>query len=218
MLRPPSANHRPIARYATTPPNLGTIGHSRMGENEILVQSVISMCNVQKGTVTRGFSNCRTSRPSSARCVEMAENLEFLPFRPRRTSRLLSCPPNRATCFAVGHLRFLLAVLLHSTLQCDTLRQFTEALGDPQSASKSWCAVHSSALIDGGFWTVWAVVGPSRRMLASDWRGIITGNRAWSGLLRPQARYRASRIPWSAPFPSAHTDACRALRRPSPCS
>ena len=40
------------------------------------------------------------------------------------------------------------------------------------------CDVQSSALIDGGMWTVGAVIVPSRRMLASDWRGIVTGIQA----------------------------------------
>ena len=47
--------------------------------------------------------------------------------------------------------------------------------------------------------TILAVVYPSRRMSASDWRGSITGARVWPASLRPQARLRASRRPWSAP-------------------
>jgi len=60
-------------------------------------------------------------------------------------------------------------------------------------------AAHSSALIDCGLGTVLAVADPSRRISASDGEAASQALERGPASLWPQARFRASRRPWSAP-------------------
>ncbi len=70
--------------------------------------------------------------------------------------QILSCSPNRAFWFLAflnGHLRLLFAVLRYFTRLGELKFDPSRALANPFPVTESWHAVHSSALIDGWFWT-----------------------------------------------------------------
>lgn len=132
----------------------------------------------------RPSRDCPTRAPPALRrrCVPHRPMaliaLSFPPDPSPHTSRLLSCPLNRALLRWSGHLRRLLSMIRVCTLQCDTVRRRFRSLraavmamgsGAPCTLPRSSTGVGPQGL------------GPSRRMSASDSRGIVTGTPAWSG-------------------------------------
>ena len=107
--------------------------------------------------------------------------------------------PNRALLASTFHGHFLLSHIAVSTRKgASRLRP----VGRPGAVRDPLAPWHSGAPCTPPRSSTGAELNslrPSRRMSASDSRGIFTGTRARSTLRSPQARYRASRRPWSAP-------------------